>query len=258
MSSNEPTQINIAYPEASDKHLKIGVGACRLKVQPGDGAPWVSGTYYDAGSNLPLKIEQQGGLARIGQDYRVFNPIAWFSNEPKIDLALGKAQPYQLTIEVGAAESKFDLGGLPINRLAIKQGAGKADFDFSALNPQPMSLLKVEAGAMALEMKNLANANFAEMSVDGGAAGYKFDFGGTLQRDAHVKITAGMSGVDVIVPATTAAKIVCETVMGGLNVGDGFTKKDGAFWTEAAMKGQTPVLTIEASVSLGGLTIKTK
>ncbi len=258
MSSSEPTQINVSYPDASDKHLKLSLGACRLKVKPGEGEPWVSGTYHDPAGHLPVKIEPQGGLVRITQDYHVFNPIGWFGNEPKIDLALGKGQPYLLTIEVGAAESSFDLGGLPINRLWIKQGAGKAEFDFSVPNPQPMSLLKIEAGAIAMEMKNLANANFAEMSVDGGAAGYTFDFGGALQRDAHVKITAGMSGVELSVPATTAAKIASETVMGGLNVGDGFTKKDGAFWTEAALKGQTPVLTIEANVTLGGLTIKTR
>ena len=45
-------------------------------------------------------------------------------------------------------------------------------------------------------------------------------------------------------------------MLGGLNIGDGFTKKDGAFWTEAAIKGQTPLLTIDANISLGGLTIK--
>jgi hypothetical protein len=45
-------------------------------------------------------------------------------------------------------------------------------------------------------------------------------------------------------------------VMGSLNVGNGFTKKAGAFWTEAAIKGQTPVLAIDASVSLGSLIIR--
>lgn len=65
-----------------------------------------------------------------------------------------------------------------------------------------------------------------------------------------------MSGVEISVPTTTAAKIKAEIVLGGLNIGDGFTKKDGAFWTEAAVKGQTPVLTIDANISLGGLTIK--
>ena len=119
-----------------------------------------------------------------------------------------------------------------------------------------MSLLRLEAGATGLEMRNLANANFTDMILEGGAAGYKFDFGGKLQRDARVRLTTGMSGVEISVPATTAVKIKAEIVMGGLNIGDGFTKKDGAFWTEAAIKGQTPVLTIEANISLGGLTIK--
>jgi hypothetical protein len=119
-----------------------------------------------------------------------------------------------------------------------------------------MSLLRIEAGATGLEMRNLANANFSDMTIDGGAAGYKFDFGGTLTRDAHVRLTTGMSGVEITVPLTTAVKIKAEIVMGGLNIGDGFTKKEGAFWTEAAIKGQTPVLTIEANISLGGLTIK--
>jgi hypothetical protein len=105
-------------------------------------------------------------------------------------------------------------------------------------------------------MRNLANANFTDMILEGGAAGYKFDFGGTLTRDAHVRLTTGMSGVEISVPAATAAKIKAEIVMGGLNIGDGFTKKDGAFWTEGALKGQTPVLTVEANISLGGLTIK--
>jgi hypothetical protein len=257
--ADNTTQINVAYPEAADKHLKISLGACRLTVKPGDGEAWVTGTYQDPPSgSLPSKIDRQGSTVHITQDYHSIYPFGLFGKYPRIDLALGKAQPYVLTLELGASDNNFDLGGAPLTRLAVKQGAGKAEFDFSAPNPQPMSLLKVEAGAVGLEMKNLANANFAEMSIDGGAAGYKFDFGGTLQRDAHVKLTAGVTGVEIVVPATTAAKITTETVMGGLNIGDGFTKKDGAFWTEAALKGQTPVLTMEANVSLGGLTIKTR
>ena len=251
------TPINIPFPEAAERSLRIAVGACKLKVAPGAGAAWASGTYTDESNSLPLLIQQEGGEARIMQNYQAFNPFGLFSKVPKFDLALGSAQPYTLTVEVGASENIFDLGGLPITRLWIKQGAGNVSFNFSASNPQPMSLLKLETGATALEMKNLANANFTEMAADGGAASYKFDFGGKLQRDAHVRINTGMSAVEIQVPASTAAKIRTETVIGGLNIGDGFTKKEGAFWTEAAIKGQTPMLTIDANISLGGLTIKT-
>ena len=96
----------------------------------------------------------------------------------------------------------------------------------------------------------------AEMGVDGGAASYKLDFGGELKRDARVRITTGMSSVEIRVPAGTAAKIVAESTLGGFDIGDGFMKKEGAFWTEAALAGKTPVLTIVANVSLGGLMIR--
>ena len=252
------TQINAAFPEAADKHLRLSLGACKLKAAAGDGEALVNGTYDPGDTGVPVQVDQDGGTVRVRQDYKSFFPFGWFSTPPKFDLVLGKAQPYSLTIEMGASENTFELGGLPLTRLDVKQGAGKSDINFAAPNPQPLSVINVESGAMALEMTNLANANFAQMKVDGGAAGYKFDFGGTLQRDAHVKITTGMSGVELIIPTTTAAKISAETVMGGLNLGDGFTKKDGAFWTEAALKGQTPLLTIQVSVSLGGLTVKGK
>lgn len=256
MPTETTTNIALPFPEAVDRNLRIAVGACKLKVSPGAAEPWVVGTYVDESNSLPPLIQQEGGEARIMQNYQAFNPFGFFSSTPKIDLMLGKAQPYALGVELGASDNALDLGGLPLTRLSIKQGAGKVDVNFSAANPQPMSLLRIEAGATALEMRNLANANFTDMILEGGAAGYKFDFGGTLQRDAHVRLTTGMSGVEISVPATTAARIKAEIVMGGLTIGDGFTKKEGAFWTEAAIKGQTPVLTIEANISLGGLTIR--
>jgi hypothetical protein len=257
MESAEVTKIDVAYPDTSNLHLQIGVGACRLNVTPGDGPAWVAGTYDDPSHALPHKIEQEGGTVKITQAYKMAEWWNLFGGAiPKIDLALGKARPYVLTLEVGASENQFDLGGLPISRLLIRQGAGKAGFDFSTPNPEAMSLLDLEAGAVGIEMQNLANANFAEMTVHGGAASYKFDFGGALRRDAHVRITTGMSSVDIAVPASTAVKITTETVLGGTDVGDGFMKKEGAFWTEAALAGKTPVLTIHASMTMGGLRIR--
>jgi hypothetical protein len=257
MENPKMTRIDIPYPDASELHLHLAMGACRVRVVPGEGDAWVSGTYEDPTGRLPCKIEQDGGTARITQKY---DTMEWWKvtevRPPRFDLAFGKARPYTLTIEIGASENNFDLGGLPIQRLVIKHGAGKADFDFRAPNPQVMDLLDLDAGAVGMEMRNLANANFSKMTVDGGAASYRLDFGGTLQRDAEVRINAGVSAVEIHIPTGTAAKIETETVLGGLDIGDGLMKKQGAFWTEAALAGRTPVLAIHASVALGSLRIR--
>jgi hypothetical protein len=256
MANWDVTPVNVAYPEAGDLHLRIAVGACRLKITPGEGGEWVNGSYHYPSGVLPPKVEQEGGTIRITQEHSLAGVGGLLSGAPRFELALGRARPYMLTVEVGASESNFDLGGLPITRLIVKQGAGRVGFDFSAPNPQGMSLFDLDCGAVGMELKNLGNANFAEMALDGGAASFQVDFGGTLQREAHVRITAGLSSVEVRVPSTTAAKITAESVLGGVDLGDGFTKKEGAFLTEAALVGKTPVLTVRANVTLGSLAIR--
>jgi hypothetical protein len=62
--------------------------------------------------------------------------------------------------------------------------------------------------------------------------------------------------VRISVPADSAARIVAETALGGLDLGDGFTKRQGAFWTEGAVAGRTPSLDVEASVSVGSLELR--
>ena len=57
-----------------------------------------------------------------------------------------------------------------------------------------MELLEISSGAAAIELENLANANFSEMRLSGGAASYELDFGGVLSRDAEVSIETGISG----------------------------------------------------------------
>lgn len=257
------TPITVPYPDASDLHVRVTEGACRLKIAPGEGEDWITGTHRDPSGMRPLHISQEGGTVRLTEQQSASGMWGWlraghgFGEIPTFDLAFGRAKPYRLTLEIGASENRLDLGGLPISRLAIKHGAGKTEIDFSAPNPQAMSLMEIGAGAGSTELRNLANAHFAELLVEGGMAGYVLDFGGILQQDAHARISAALSSVEISVPASTAARITTESPMGHIEIGEGFTSKEGAFWTPAALEGRTPVLTISASVALGSLTLRT-
>ncbi len=254
MEQKKTSRIEVPFPLAERCHLKLGVGACRLRIAPG-GEGWVSGSYTDPSGALPFHLRQEDGTVRISQEYNLAGTLGLFSGVPSFDLTLGRAKPFLLSIDSGATDAVLDLGGLPITALTLRQGAGKLTCDFSAPNPAALSLLRADAGAVALVMKNLSNANFAEMALDGGAASYELDFGGTLQRDAHVRVVTGVSAVRIRVPTTLAAKIHPESVLGSLEIGDGFMKKEGALWTEAALAGKTPVLTIDAAMTLGALRI---
>jgi hypothetical protein len=193
------------------------------------------------------------GEATVTQERGVAMLWSWLSGIPTFELKLGTAKPYRLTLESGASENVLDLGGVPVTRFEVRHGAGRVEIDFSRPNPAEMTLFSISAGAGSMEAKNLGNANFAELVVEGGAAAYVLDFAGDVRRNAHVRIATGVSSVDLRLPSTTAAKVSSETVLGGLHIGDGFTKRQAAFWNAAAMADKSPLLDIRATVSVGQL-----
>src|SRR5215218_7486312 len=216
--------IKVAYPATEDLHLRVALAACHFKAEPGEAEAWITGACHDPTGKRPPRIVEEGGAVRISEGGPSFEHIpAVFGGVPRYELELGKGRPFALTIETGASEFEIDLGGVPVS---------------------------------SMELENLANANFSEMRLSGGAAGYELDFGGTLLRDAEAKIEAGLSRVEIKIPASTAAKIVAETTLGKVDVEDGFTKREGAFWTEAGMTGKRPLLTIRAGVRLGSLQLE--
>jgi hypothetical protein len=252
------TPIHIAYPSESSPHLRIALGACRFVARPGEGEEWVAGTYSDPTDRRPLRIVEEEAGVTITEAEPSFERIqAVFGGVPRYELEFGKGRPFALTIETGASDFDLDLGGVPLSRLMVRQGAGKFELGFPQPNPEPMELLEISSGAAAIELENLANANFSEMRLSGGAASYELDFGGALSRDAEVSIETGISGVVVSVPSTTAARVSAETTLGSVDVGDGFTKREGAFSTESALSGDGPVLRIRAGVRLGSLQLRT-
>jgi hypothetical protein len=250
----EPVEqtIHAPFPESDARYLQITMGPCRLTVSAGAGDSLVSGTYLDPSGGLPCKVETDGTGVRIRQLFDIAR-LPKMRQSPEMNLHLGAAKPYALIIEGGANEIRGDLGALPLNRLEVRHGAGEVRLDFSSPTLQEMSKLTISSGAADTDASNLANANAAEISIDGGAAAFHLDFGGTLKRDTPVKITTGMAGVDLTVPSSTSARVKPKTTLGGVDVDGGWESREGGYWNKAAVAGSTPVITIDANISLSGL-----
>jgi hypothetical protein len=105
-------------------------------------------------------------------------------------------------------------------------------------------------------LRGLANANFAELTLDGGAAAFICDFSGTLRRAATARLSCGVSTMEILIPPSTAARVVPEVTLGQLQASDGFQTRDGGYWTAAAVAGKEPVLTIRASTAMGALQLR--
>ena len=255
MTTSAPTDvlnIEVPYPTATGLALQVRLGPCRVRFTPTDGPSFITGTYGDQTRTLPLDVQTQGGVVTIAQR---FTPMSFNTVDvPRLELGISRSRPFALDIQAGASDNSFDLGGLPLTRLTLKAGAARFETDFSLPNPTPMTMLELGMGAGSFIARRLANANFSELRLGGGMSASTLDFSGTLQRDAHGRIDAGLASVDISVPASTSARFKATAFAAGKTV-VGLTAKGDSYYTPSALEGKHPLLEIEVSMAFGNLTI---
>ncbi len=237
-------------------HVTLTMGAGKLSL--GEGAPGlISGTVrYNveswkptvtrADGSLTVKQGNQKGISGLGTD--IVND--W-------SLKLGKG-PVRLIVNAGAYEGTYELGGLNLQALAIKDGAAKTQVLFNSPNSGNMDTFTYETGASKVAMTGLANANFTSMDFKGGAGSYTFDFSGDLRTDANVSIRAGVGTVQVIVPKETAARVTVGGSLTDVSVDGNWTTSGKTHETPATAAALGKQLTITVNMSVGTLKLITQ
>ena len=169
----------------------------------------------------------------------------------KWDLSLTRNIPINLQIEGGASDNDFDLTGLQLTSLTIKQGASDTSIRFDSPNPIVMEELSYTTGASSAEILGLGFANFKRMTLSGGAGDYTLDFTGALLQDAVVDIKAGISNITIIIPAGMNAVIINEGTISNINSEGTWLLSDETYTTmEAGM-----TLTINLDMAVGNVNL---
>jgi hypothetical protein len=229
-------------------HLTLSFGAGKLTLSPG-AQDLVDGTATYNVKDLKPQIETDGDSIELTQgDFKRLPPVEDIRNE--WDLKLGDA-PMDLTIKAGAYEGNFELGGLALQNLTVKDGASNVKLSFAEPNLTEMALLRYETGASHVELTGLANANFSTLAFSGGAGNYSLDFGGKLQRDAVVTIEAGLGDLSLLIPEDMNATVTVEGAALNVNHSSGWVQ-NGQKYTQ---KGSGSTLTIVVKMSAGNLVI---
>lgn len=252
--ADNATPVNVPWVDGDELSLSVRVGACRVRIRPGEADVMAGGVYTDPTGKLPLRLLHVGGQVTLTQGRDVAGFLGLVSGVPTLELTLGTGRAFSLSIETGASDVEAELGGVSLSDVRIRQGAGKLEVSFDAPNPVEMSSLEIGVGAGGVEAEGLANANFTDLRVDSGAAALELEFDGALRRSCTARISGAMSGTTIVVPPTTPARITTEATLGAVDLGDGFTTREGAVWTEID---DGPMLQIHASVAMGALKLRT-
>lgn len=242
--------IKIPYSAGGEDSLKLSFGAGELKLSPGAGG-LVDGTATYNYEQFKPEVKTDGGNVHITMGETRINFLPSFDSlKNEWDLKLG-GQPMDLSIESGAYEGDYELGGLALTRLTVADGAADVELSFSEPNPAEMTVFSYSTGASDIEMKNLANANFSLFDFSSGAGNYTLDFSGELQRDASVKLTTGFSNLIVIVPDGIDAVVTVKSGASNVNAGSGWSQSGNVY----KQKGEGPTLTFVIEMGAGNLTL---
>lgn len=209
------TTIDEAYPDTNDTpKLVLKMGGGSLKMSEGSNK-MVEG---DVLTNVPTwkpevtHNDEKIILSQSTGDNSLTIPSGKLKNS--WDLKLGTRKPMALEIQAGAYNSNITFGNVPLTDLSIEDGASQTKITFDKPNAQTMDNFTYHTGASQVELINLANANFKDMTFESGAGSYTLDFNGELKQDASVDIKSGLSNMKIIVPSTTDAVI---NLTGGVN-----------------------------------------
>lgn len=237
--------------------IEIEMGAGKLTVTPG-ATGLASGTIrYNMESWAPKVVRTDRALTiKQGARKDLSGPHSKLVND--WDLQLGRA-PMRLKVTAGAYEGEYDLSGLTLQRLTLKDGAAQTRVSFNRPNPGQMESLVYTTGASSVTLVGLANANFKSMTLDGKAGDYSLDFSGDLRTDATAKVEAAAGRVRLAVPAATPARV---TVKGSLNKvsteGEWNVQGDAYDTPAVAAVGQGKMLRISVEMDVGSVTLVAK
>jgi N-terminal domain of toast_rack, DUF2154 len=245
---NITDDITMPAPDSGATRLNISFGAGELNLNPG-AQNLVEGTAtYNVPDLKPEVVTDSNGI-EIKQGN--LNNISYLSNIKNIwDFKLGN-MPMDLTINAGAYSGTYELGGLSLTNLTIKDGASNVKLSFSQANPSEMTIFRYETGASNVKLSGLANANFSTMIFDSGAGDYTLDFSGTLKRDATITISSGLSNIILVIPQNVNAKVTTESGLTNINAGPGWNQNGN----EYAQSGSGSTLTFLIKTGAGNLTL---
>jgi hypothetical protein len=240
--------ITVTGSGSDEMRLTLSFGAGTLNLSPG-AKNLVEGTaVYNVASLKPEVIQSEGSV-EIKQGS--LKNIANFNDiKNQWDLKLG-ATPLDLTINAGAYSGSFELGGLALTSLTVKDGAAQVQLSFSKPNLTEMSVLRYETGASNVTLGGLANANFSTLIFSGGAGNYKLDFNGELKRDGTVNISAGAGSMQLIIPKGVNAKVTVDSALASISLSSNWSQ-NGNVYTQ---NGEGPTLIIIVKMAAGNLAI---
>jgi len=238
-------------------HVNYGAGEFRLGAAP-EGTLYRMELRYDEdrftpvrdydaeATRLTLGIRGRGGRVTLG-DRRSGEPV------PSLDLKLAPDIPLVLDLELGAVKSRVDLGGLALRRVRYRTGASETDLRFSRPNPEDCEELQLEAGAAALRVWSIGNANCRQVRFDGGVGDVTLDFSGAWRGEMVAGLNVAFGTLTLMLPRDAGVSVRVTRFLASFER-TGFVKRGDTYYTPG-YDTSSRRLALDVRAALGGIDV---
>ncbi len=208
-------------------HLEIPAGELRLR----NGSSNLIDTevlYAKADWKPSLHVNTSNGVTDLTFKQQDFKSSGDNNGENKWNINISKTTPLDLYLKMGAGDTKLDLSNSQLRKLTI------------------------EAGAVGLTV-NLKGSSARNVSISAGVGEVNLDLTGNWDHDATIEIAGGIGEVNLKLPKNTGVKLKTSG-LGDRSLGN--LKKNGDYFTNAALGKSKNTLTITVSGGLGSINVK--
>jgi len=192
---------------------------------------------------LSLGTERTGGKVHLNGDHM---------GEARVEIPAGV--PANVTVDVGAASSTLDLGGLSISSLHFRTAASQTLLRFDEPNQVPLEQLNIDGSAGMIRVTGLANARAKAITVQAHLGSIELDFNGAWTQDIVADLRVVLARAVIRVPGDVGVEIEASRVLSSFNP-EGFIRSGDLYrtsnWDTATRK-----LRIVANSILGFLSIE--
>ncbi len=255
-----PITVDLPDTSRGPARLVVRFGAGHLDVAPGTRRALVSGEALYNNELFAPTVRVEGGKTVLSSgdghlELREFidswSKVKDHLNRWELELA---PVPMELELELGASSASLDLGGLPLRRLRLAQGAADLTLDFDRPNPVEMSALTYNGGASRATLRSLANANTSRVEVYGGGGAFDLDFSGKLRRDLSVKVEAGAGEVTLSFPREADVEVTTHTGLALVDFRGTWNRPSEHLYRHPGQRADRgPRITVDAAVLAGKL-----
>jgi Cell wall-active antibiotics response LiaF, C-terminal len=217
--------------------VDITYAAGQFRLQPaGPGDLYRMEMRYDDSGFAPVRdYDPATGVLRLGLR-SLHEHSTWHTGHrdepvPSLEIALTPSVPMSLDVEIGAAESVVELGGLDLTAVRYQTGASKSEVRFSRPNRGSCDSLAFRAGAAEFLARGLGNADCREMSFEGGLGAVTLDFTGAWRRSAEASVHVAVGTVQLRLPRDLGVSIALDRFLASFDQA-GFTKRGGVYYSD--------------------------